>query len=883
MPSHQLLYLQVIILSTFVTLRHLVSPERQRRVSLDYVLVAALDDETVRCGFDRLSLTTSLPKREQVWKAQVGRLLKMLQSYKLRNECRKSTQEFCLLLPGPPTPQKLCQLDTISEECREFTFNHYRPILEAMLTYALEDEMVIMWIEAGPAEETLDVLVEAIKESVPSKRRDELVDLVNYLIGSDAFLLSCIAPSFNLTNRWQWEEDWVQQITNLTDVLGNVLQRYLPLQLAPAGYYRSMAVQLARCLFILSEAMKHSVNVSVEPLALFVSRLCSKSSPNHLLEPLVELVGSLTRVNFIARRLWSSLVCSLDDRCLEQVVTYLSKWAKTTAIFKRLVGISRFPLDDRWQRLLCSKLLLLRGLTSPRVGRNVLTLLAGHPETLLKVTNDLLSIWSEKNALLLTSPEQHEFISKCLIMAVNLLPPESLVPQRVELHRMLRQGVNHHLESPQIDVRMVGMFVAEVCTRRIHPDGPALEFTYDKSEPLILQLQDLLKPEEEECETQDFEMMLEEIQKDASRPYNWQPMKRPVVVAAKPSAQMEPSEKLATCQEELDSDDDLEPYDMSEDTVESKFEAPYYIRDLMDMLGNTPNEAEEYDKLRLALGVCEEIIRQQLPREHPSLAGQLLAILIHLQDKFSLPDFIALRRRGLIAVCVSQPTVSAEYLTCEFYQTNYSVVQRLDMLHVISFAAQELSCRPNDVEKKEDDAKQMEPDSQDWRQVVLQRIEAKTRRFSSSTGRREPVKYQNRFSRLAGSFFFPLAEKLDRRLVHLSLMDQDFVLLSSLVRTLSTILHCTGPVPVAERMVRILVDMVWFLRLHREPSVREASLVAFIQSLLAINSQQLIANHALEIDDWKDWLMEAMERDPSTQVRLLAQNAVSLLAHLLQT
>lgn len=844
------------------------------------------DDEIVHYGVDQLSITPGRSNDEDIWKSQVARLVKMLPISKLRSECRKCTKELSLLLPGLPTPQKLSQQDNVSNTSREFTISHYRPVLEAMITFVPEDEMVLDWIEVGPAEDTLYTLTEAIKESAPCKRRDALVVLVNHLIASDAFLFSLIAPSFNLVDRWQWQEDWLQQVTNLPDVLGNALQRYLPHQLAPAGYYRSMAIQLARCLFILSQAMKHSINVTVEPLALFVASLCSKSSPNYLLEPLVELINSLTRSNFIARRLWSALVRSLDDRCLEQVVTYLSKWATSTAVFKRLVGINQFPLDNRWERLLCSKLLLLRGFTCLRVGRNVLTLLAGHPQTLLKVTSDLLSIWSEKNALLLTSPEQHEFISKCLIVALNLLPAESLTPQRTELHRILRQGVNHHLESPQLSVRILGMFVAEVCTRCIHPDGPALEFSYDKSDPTVIQLQSLLEPHsEEDPETEDFEIMLEKkTLKDSSPAYHPKSAQLPVV--AKQPIQSESSEKKPISQEDLDSDDDLEPYDMSEDTVESKFEAPYYIRDLMDMLGNTQNEGEEYDKLRLALGVCEDIIRQQLPREHSSLGGQLLAILIHLQDKFSLPGFNELRRRGLIAVCVSQPVVSAEYFTTEFYQTNYSVVQRLDMLRVISASAQELSSQPDaSKETMPYQANQVESDSQaPWRQVVLERIEAKTRRFATtSSNRRDLMKFQNRFSPLAGSFFFPLAEKLDRCLVHLSLMDQDFVLLSSLVRTLTTILHCVGPVPVAERMARILIDIVWFLRLHREPSVREASLTAFIQSLLSVTSHQLMAHHAFEIGDWKDWLLEAVERDPSPTVRSLAQNAVSLLAHLLQT
>lgn len=809
----------------------------------------------------------------------------MLTSPKLRMDCRKAVIQLAILLPGLLTPQKLSRLDTRSEECRQFTMNHYRPILEAMLAVEPEDEMVFIWIEAGPAEETLHILMESIKDLMPSKRRDSLVQLLTHLVTSDAFLFSCIAPSFDLTDRWQWEEDWVKPIASLPDVLGNVLQRYLPTHLTPAAYHRSLAVQLARCLFILAESMKNSINVKVEPLAVIVTSLCAKAAPNYLLEPLIKLIDSLTRKNFIARRLWSALMRSLDDRCLEQVVTYLSKWSESTGTFKRLLGVSQFPLENRWQRLLCSKLLLLRGLTCMTVGRNILTFLADHTETLLKVTITLLSLWSEKNALLLTSPEQHEFITKCLIIAFNFLPPEELTTQRVELHRMLREGVNHHLESPQVAVRILGMFVAEVCTKRIHPEGPTLEFSYDKSEPSVKELQDLLIPEEvKECEIEDFEIMLETMQKASDLQYD-KPSKKASLATIKPHSVSVATVKTDS-QEALDSDDDLEPYDMSDDTVESKFEAPCYIRDLMDMLGNNQNEADEYEKLLLSLEVSEKIIRQQLPKEHPSLAGQLLAILIHLQDKFSIADFIGLRRRAMIAVCVSQPIDSAQFLTGEFYRTNYSVVQRLDMLHVISATVEELSSRPvsnsSCLANEISDQNVVQPDSQDWRLVVSRRIEANTRRFTSND-RREPVKYQNSFTCLAGHFFFPLAEKLDCCLVHLSLMDQDFVLLSSLIRTLTTILHCTGPVPLTERMVRTLVDMIWFLRLHRESSVREASLTAFIQSLLSVSNHQLMANHTLEIVDWKDWLVATMEHDPSTQVRSLAQNALSLLAHLLNT
>lgn len=835
-------------------------------------------DCTVRSGMDRLAITEERGGSEvdpnEALKNRVDNVLKMMHSSKQRKECRAHLEELAGLLPGPPTAQKLVQLDEQSEEAYQFTQIHFNRIFESMLAIMPDDEVILQWIEAGPAEETLHVLLQSIRALDPCKRRDRLVQLVRHFISSDAFLFSCLRPCFGLVERWRWEEEWLQVIVTLPDVLGNILKQYFPAYLAPGSYSRSVAIQLGRCLYVLSEAMKHDVDVKSEPLALIVAQFCAKHSPQHLLKPLLELAGALTRDNYIARRIVTAMVRSLDDRCLEQYATQAAKWARSPKLFGRIVGTLSFPLDERCNRLLCSKLLFLRGLTGRRVGRNVLTLLSQNQETLLKVATDLLTVWSEKNALLLTSAEQHEFITQCLIMALDLLQPDVLRDKRVELHRILREGVNHHLESPELSVRVVGMHVAEVCTKRIHPDGPELKFDYEPS--LVRQFQNLLSPEEleEEKELQDFEFLLTKWgrQEDGQ-------ISRPALSRSQQerSATIHPDTKPEAT-ENLDSDDDLEPYDMSEDTVESKYEAPHYIRDLMEMLGNVQSEAEEYEKLRLSLDAAEKIIREQLPREHPSLTSPLLSILIHLQDKFSLPDFFSLRRRALIAVGISQPSEAAQFLTREFYQVNYSVVQRLDMLHVITAVANELSSQPP-LKGDSISSTSARPATE----LVQERIESRTRRFfPSSSTRQEPVKFVNRFSPLAGMFFFPLAEKLDRCLAHLSLMDQDFVLLSNLLRTLASILHSAGPVPVVRRMARTLVDAVWVLRLHSQSSVREASLTAYIQTLLSLDGHQLATEYALEIADWKDWLIFSMERDPAAPVRELAQHAVALLAHLLQ-
>ena len=802
---------------------------------------------------------------------------------KQRAVCRDLLEEISIFLPGPPTPQKLAKLDVPSDERHHVLLNSFAPLFESMVAAMPEEEDVILkYVENGRGEDVVAILMEAIKASVPCKRRDRLVNNLCHLIDSDAFLFSTVRPSFDLVDRWQWQEEWLQCVTSLPDVMANVLQKYLPTQLAPCTYLRSIAVQLAKCIFILSEALKHEVDVKVEPLALLIKHVCAKYSASYLLDPLIPLMDRLTSDNFIARRVWSLLIRSLDDRCLDQIVGYLTQWARNADVFQRLLGVAQFPLQERWYRVLCTKPLFLRQYSSDRVGRNVLTYLSRDQDTLLKVTLDLLDVWGEKNALLLTSPEQHEFVSRCLIIAIGLLNAQVLVGSRPQLHGLLTKGVNHHLESAQVKTRILGMFVAEACTRRIHPDSPPLTFAYDRTQPDIQRLEGLLRPEETEPSHEDlvdFEVLLEHVGNDVHK------LNGPRLL---PSKSVQMTDKVQVLQPEavahapvddLDSDDDLEPYDMSEDTVTSKWEAPNYVRDVMDMLGNAENDEDAYQREMQSLRVSETIIREQLPREHPSLARQFLKILIDLQDRFSIPDFHVLRMKALVAVCVSHPQETAAYLTREFYQPNYSICQRLDMLHVINAASKELSSQP--IASQTCALEASHRPEEDWRLVVRLRIESNTRRFfPKSSNVRDPVGFQNGFSAVAGCFFFPLAEKLDQCFTFLKMMDEDFVLLSTLLCTLAAIVYCSGPVSVVSRMVRSLVDIVWLLRLHRQSSVRESVLVAFIQSLMVTSKDTLLSHYTFEMVEWKHWLIHTSLEDPSPEVRSLAQHALSLLQHL---
>lgn len=62
------------------------------------------------------------------------------------------------------------------------------------------------------------------------------------------------------------------------------------------------------------------------------------------------------------------------------------------------------------------------------------------------------------------------------------------------------------------------------------------------------------------------------------------------------------------------------------------------------------------------------------------LAVNMAKILLHLQDQYNIQDFCLLRKRALVAITVRCPKPVAEYLTEQFYERNYNLRQRMDIL-----------------------------------------------------------------------------------------------------------------------------------------------------------------------------------------------------------
>lgn len=165
-----------------------------------------------------------------------------------------------------------------------------------------------------------------------------------------------------------------------------------------------------------------------------------------------------------------------------------------------------------------------------------------------------------------------------------------------------------------------------------------------------------------------------------------------------------------------------------------------------------------------------------------------MQVLLHSTNRYSQEEFVQQRMGAMVATAVLQPETSSAVLCREFYGDNYTLAQRLDMLHVLEAASKELAANPvaavapgaplrrapQDVQRvqaklryEQHNARRAaaaaEPSALDKaRALVQQRLEAKTRRFSKGPSRPAAIAAPNAFAPVAGHFFFPLLQLYDR-------------------------------------------------------------------------------------------------------------------------
>ncbi|NXT75542.1 TELO2 protein, partial [Zapornia atra] len=616
------------------------------------------------------------------------------------------------------------------------------------------------------------------------------------------------------------------------------------------------------------------LDCSISFVSQVLGKVCVHGRQKEILSVLVPHLTDLTKSDCIWQRMCWRLVECVPDRWMEAVVLGLVQATPGADVLSRLLG-NLVLKNKKAQFVMTQKLLLLQYGHTTAVLQNLLGYLSldGQRRPLLvKVLQELLETWGSSSAVKHSPPEQQQYISKAILICLSHLKEPEIESCRQELLAGMMEGVKCHLDSSLPQVRRLGMIVAESISSRINTDGPVLKFQYEDDDE-ARELKSLL------VQTPPFSTVLSlpdddrNEKADAALP--------PVSEGNQQSHAAAPVTPDEESDAELDSDDDLVPYDMSEDK-ELKTKAPVYIRDCIEVLTGS----EDVDRWEATVKTLESLIRKN-PAATREVSVELAKILLHLEEKTCVEGFVELRQRAQVAVLTTDPIPVAEYLTSQFYSLNYSLRQRMDILDVLVLAAQELSYPKSHGKIKNSGAQKPSiqllsgsESSKDWRRIVDERIKSKTRRFATGQSHVELASGPNEFNSVAGHFFFPLIQQFDRPLTTFDLLGEDHFVLGRLVHTLAVLMYLAVNTVAAPAMGKALLELVWALRFHTDPYVRQGLLSCISSVLLSVPTEHLLEDMTGELLEAQSWLGDVMEKDPDGDCRRLALHNLLLMENL---
>lgn len=758
--------------------------------------------------------------------------------------------------------------DIPSEDCSLYC--HFIKALISNLTASSlknveEEELYDEIVLRGAPDDVLLILGTSVQQCEKSYKRDRIVILLEKFFRGKYFermLERQCRRNLKQVDSASWSL-LETLLVSLPERLANVLEKDVPKALTVDVYFASLSKGLLHALDDARELLGRNIDVHVTFLSMLLGRLCAVGRTKEIVETLVPELICRCKADFVYRRVCNKVVAAVPDASLENLVTALLSAIGNFTQVDWFLGDS-VNTSSKLKYILTVKLPLVRTFSNVKVLQNLIGYLASSDrrrplfQGLLK---ELLNVWGDKTFMKHQSEVQQKYLTSALMICTGHLREQKYNGADKEaLMSSLVHGVHSHIESPEEWVRNYGMVVAEHLSIVLLPGGPKFGFECPSNTDVayLLSLTDVAPKDDvvsiANVDTKPPAAMQEGNSKSQER-------------------NSEPQERIPV--PELDSDDDdLEAYDMTHDKPNSA-KKPAYLRDCMEGL----LEQEDRDWTESCLQSAEELFNR-CPDELEDIACEFCKILLYLEDKYSFPDFLPLRKRSLVTLCVKSPKSVATYLTEQFYETNLNIRQRLEILEVLALASEQLS-KPvavaSSASTQEDSISNITKSH--WKSVVLERLQAKTKRIGHGK-RKEVTAAKNRFADVAGYFFYPLMRYYDRKENTFDLLGEDSFVLARLICTLGIVQNSAVHSPKSCHMASCLLEFISSLRYHTEASVRDAILFALSIILLNVPPSFLLLDLQHEMVDIRQWLQFVVEKDSFEMCRLKAAQLLQLLAFL---
>ncbi|KOC71197.1 Clathrin interactor 1 [Habropoda laboriosa] len=934
------------LLSDLDSLNSLTTGSMDRRTnnSNNSNLFMNMSSPSATASHGATKMEKSITSTENLSKQAANRLLEELcsmgpiKSVKSLEKLKSYIFEYIPFLPGPLTPQKYSNLDfnieidsvlhgkILEEVVKKFDYNW--PLQGNTLDPILKQLMIVDGATLPILTESLAALTFALKETQDEKKIFTISIILEQLVKSDslfsAIVDACKYRTRSIMQEEEFDETWrntVQILISLPNRVANKLKNETFDSFLPQMYLKIMSFHIARAISFINIGLRYEINAEIKLLSVLISKLVITTKSENLL-PFTNIIAEWCFQNKNnEQNLIQIMLKTLDTLSIEPIAVLFLKYCDVNLGVYSIFG--DMLSNSNWNYTLTTKIPLMCYYNDENLVINLISYLAqflNENRILIEVLIKLLDVWGDRSALSHTSVEQHKYISKLIIMCIRKSKSYLSKGEKSSIQQLLFSGISVHLESTHIILRAMGMCVGEIFTKELSEsdDAPRLSFEYNKhteSNNLILEDIEFNTLGDKKL----YELGVEFIATSKkSTTLNTQTLQNNAV-----------NKDRVESDSELDSDDDLVPYDMSHDTKASNKLRPVYLRDLRDNLVNEKNSTNP-DIFSESLEVCEELILSQLPDDDVSFAIELLELLVTLKESCYVENFEVLTFRSCVAIVIIYPKECAEFLCREFYLEvdKYSASQRLFFLDILAESAKRLSAVPVNENKENimneskikpkrkeisnkvslfinteksqhynilysDDFEEFgKPEDQfeDWREIIDKRIESNTRRFAHSI--KSPKTFENKFGNVASSFFYPLLYGFGKQGTCLNsglqiFSDQENILLIRFLKTLSTIMIAAQNCLLASKMGKEVLELSWVLRYHDQAKVRMAVIENVAAVLIAVPKDTIINELFETIIEIRLWLLDLSQNvisgDHDKECRSLGTWVVSLIDSIIGT
>lgn len=609
------------------------------------------------------------------------------------------------------------------------TFDNNWPIQNENINSNVEDLLIINNSSFEIMHELLTVSIDFIKKSSNSSAINSLMIILEKVIKSESLysviLDICMRNEESEIVRQGLYEDWMnfnQLLVSLPSRIANKTEGKMNKVFMPDYYSKILSYHLARSMLFLNEnKYKFEVDCNVKMIGMMMSKIFMILGANKFVE-LIEIMinWSLDNGNNM-KSFIQMILLSLEKSSVEHVAVMLLKMIKKPDQVLKIIG--NLLDNEQWLYVLTVKIPLLSYYDNDTLIFNLVSYLCTESfdeRLLVDLLVKLLDVWGDRSALNHTSLEQHEYITKLIILIVKKLKGKLKPIDRDTVQKLLFSGTEAHLENMKVDVRGIGMITGELIIGLLteSSDAPKLNYEYENmpivGKKMVDKIKDFYNNEnfqtgsgvegnlgDEKIGKRDFIKELgikslilseENVENVGGNVSN---KSSKIIVDEKKNKNRQVEEDNVDDDDdlsELDSDDDLVPYDMSNDTKVSDKLRPVYLRDLKEILINH-NENSDPEKFTEALECADDLISSQLPHDDLSLALELLEIISTLTEISFVKNFTDLKFKSCVTIVTIYPKECAEYLCLEFHAKigTHSVATRIFYLQILAEAAKRLS------------------------------------------------------------------------------------------------------------------------------------------------------------------------------------------------